>query len=128
MVLITLSSDKKNSENFEVYYNVPITLNGDNYEIALIGCNIWFSWYNISHEYKNNFLKFYNGHTWEKIVFPNGFYTIDLINYYLNSISKLFFFEINEISSRCVLRLKTGYKVDFSDGKLCEILGFEDSY
>ncbi len=52
MVLITLSSDKKNSENFEVYYYVPISLD-DNYEIALIGCNIWFSWYNISHEYKN---------------------------------------------------------------------------
>jgi hypothetical protein len=40
----------------EVYYNVPISLEGNsNYEIALIGCNIWFSWYNISHEYKNNF-------------------------------------------------------------------------
>src|SRR5258708_6091952 len=134
MVLITLSSDKSNSEYFEVYYNVPITLNNDNYEIALIGCNIWFSWYNISHEYKNNFLKFLNGHTWETIVLPNGFYTIDLINYYLNSISKrpsdsghrpLFLFEINEISSRCVVRLKSGYKVDFSDGKLHEIFGFE---
>jgi hypothetical protein len=40
MVLITLSSDKKSSENFEVYCNVPIGLSDDNYEIALIGCNI----------------------------------------------------------------------------------------
>ncbi len=40
MMLITLSSDKNNSENFEVYYNIPIRLSDDNYEIALIGCNI----------------------------------------------------------------------------------------
>jgi hypothetical protein len=42
MVLTSLSSDKKSSENYEVYYNVPISLSDDNYEIALIGCNICF--------------------------------------------------------------------------------------
>jgi hypothetical protein len=35
------------------------------------------------------------------------------------------FILINEISSRCVFRLKPGHKVDFSTTKLCEILGFE---
>jgi hypothetical protein len=43
MVLLTLTSDKNNYENFEVYFNVPISLEDSNYEIALIGCNIWFS-------------------------------------------------------------------------------------
>jgi hypothetical protein len=31
MVLITLSSDKDNSENFEVYCNVPINLSDGDY-------------------------------------------------------------------------------------------------
>lgn len=47
------------------------------------------------------------------------------INYYLKSLSKPFYFDINEITSRCVIRLKPGHKVDFSNVKLHEILGFE---
>ncbi len=43
----------------------------------------------------------------------------------MKSIFKLLFFEINEITSRCVIRLKPGHKVHFSDGMLYEILGFE---
>lgn len=125
MVLITITSDKNNSENFEVYYPVPISLDNSSYEIALIGCNIWFSWHNISHEYNNNILKHYNGHVWETIILPDGFYTIDLINYYLKLISKPIIFEINEISSRCFVRLKPGHRLDFSNGKLHEILGFD---
>jgi hypothetical protein len=40
----------------------------------------------------------------------------------LKSLNKpLFYFKT---TSRCVIRLKPGYKVDFSDGKLNEILGF----
>ncbi len=43
----------------------------------------------------------------------------------MRSIYKLFFFEINEITLRCVVRLKPGHKVDFSSGELHEISGFE---
>jgi hypothetical protein len=111
MVLLTLTSDKEDSENFEVYYNSPITLDDSNYEVALIGCNIWFSWYNISHEYNNNFLKYYNGGDWDRLVLPDGYYNIELHNYYLNSIGNPVVFEINEIHSRCVVRLKPGHKV-----------------
>jgi hypothetical protein len=37
-------------------------------------------------------------------------------------------FEINEITSRYIVRLKQGHKVDFSGGRLHEILGSEASY
>ncbi len=53
MVLLSLSSEKKNSENFKVYYNVPISLD-KNYEITLIVFNIRFSWYNISNEFNGH--------------------------------------------------------------------------
>ena len=33
MVLLTLFSDNTNTENFKIYYNVPITLNNDKYEL-----------------------------------------------------------------------------------------------
>jgi len=125
MVLLTLTSEKKDSENFEVYYNSPIALDDSNYEVALIGCNIWFSWYNISHEYSNKYLRYRNGRDWERLVLPDGYYNIELLNYYLKSNANPVDFEINEITSRCVARLKPGHKIDFSDGKLHEILGFE---
>lgn len=125
MVLLTIGSEKDRPEDFEVYFTDPIPLGGYNYEVALLGFNIWFSWHNISHEYMNNVLKFYNGTNWQTIVLPNGFYTIELINYFLKSIENKVVFDVNEITSRCILKLKPGYKIDFSEGKLNEILGFE---
>jgi hypothetical protein len=79
-MLLTLPSDKTNSQNFEVHYNVSISLDDNSsYEIALIGCNIWFSWYNISHECKSNFIRYFNGHVWETLIFPSGYYHINNI-------------------------------------------------
>jgi hypothetical protein len=56
---------------------------------------------------------------------PDGYFHIELLNYYLKSNSSPVVFEINEITSRYIVRLKPGHKVDFSNVKLHEILDFE---
>ena len=122
MVLLTLTSGVENSENFEVSYNVPIDVT-TNTKVALIGVNLWFSWYNISHEYKNNIIQHFDGSTWRTTVLPDGFYTIDLLNDTL--MDTKIGFDINKITSRAILNLKSGGQVDFSEGKLHKVLGFE---
>ncbi len=71
--LMTLSYDKELSRNpkphdFEINYDVPLEFSS-NSEIALIGFNIWCSWYNFSDKYNTNKLKYFDGKEWKIIIF-----------------------------------------------------------
>ena len=61
MVLLTISSvNYPKPEDIEIHFESPIELNGD-YEIALIGSNVWYSWHNINQKYNNNVFKYFDG-------------------------------------------------------------------
>jgi len=128
MSLITIET--KDSD-FEINYaNSPIELNGK-YEIALTGTTLWYSWHNISEKFNNNKLKYFNGEKWESLTFQDGIYDSDELNNYLQEKFLCtdqcpILFDVNNATNRFILVLNNQqYKVDFSEGKLYELLGFE---
>src|SRR5579863_6866 len=132
MALITIDT-KKN--DFEINYaNNPIRLKKENNEIALTGATLWYSWYNISSKFENNILKYFNGTAWNNLIIPDGIYDADELNNYLIDFFQPddpdkcpIFFDTNNATHRFILVLNdSNYnKVDFSEGKLHELLGFE---
>jgi hypothetical protein len=84
MVLLNLTStEQPKPHDFEVNYTVPLEFSSGS-EIALIGCNMWYSWHNISAKHNTNKLRYFDGSKWETIVFPEGNYDFDDIQDYIN--------------------------------------------
>lgn len=142
LVLDSSLQPTQRSDNFSTTYSDPIKLNGNDgslvdYEIALFNAYLWYSWFNISSEYSNNTLKYYNGALWRTVTFPNGSYQLDDINDYLQSVMKvngdsttvdgidMFNLSIqpNYSTLRTKLVISGSYKFDFSVGNLFELLG-----
>jgi hypothetical protein len=74
------------SGDFNVKLNTPIYLGRDEYEIALVSCNLWYSYPNVSANSYNNARFTYSddaGATWYNIDFPEGTYTITDLNSYI---------------------------------------------
>jgi hypothetical protein len=77
MVLLNLkSTEYPNASDFEINNNVPLEFSAGS-EIALIGCNMWYSWHNISPKCNTNKLRYFDGTKWEVIIFPEGNYDFD---------------------------------------------------
>ncbi|CAH1380577.1 unnamed protein product, partial [Tenebrio molitor] len=79
-------------------------------EIALKTASLWYSWDNITEEYKNNEIKYKSG---KKA--PQA----DLKN---NEIKKE---DDRNESEWKILKLPNDYEIDFSHGKIYELLGFD---
>lgn len=127
MVLITLTSENHNGNSFEVNFNQPIQITNDA-KIALVSANIWFSWHNISSEYNNNKITYVDSNIQDHVItLPNGFYTLDLLDQYLQSLRVPFRITVNEITSRCILKVPQGISVDFTNGEIYKLLGFNKS-
>lgn len=93
MKLITLTSSKQNGGDFTTNLNPPIRLkkgSDKNYEVALVSASICRGWPTISEELKNNKLQYRlsSTDTWKTITFPDGNYTLDLLNNYLKGVMK----------------------------------------
>lgn len=70
------------SQDFVVRFRAPITIN-ENYEVALVSCNLWYSYPNVDATQYGNARFTYspdNGATWKNIDFPTGTYTIQDLN------------------------------------------------
>ncbi len=131
MVLLNLSSTGNlKPHDFEVNYIVPLELSPAS-EVALIGCNMWYSWHNISTKHNTNKLRIFDGSKWQTIIFPEGNYDFEDIQDYINDhfetqdspISIL----ANTVTLRTVILLNPGYKVDLtenSSGELYKMFGF----
>src|SRR5271170_1004392 len=138
MVLLNLTSTgSEKPQDFQVYFNYPLEYSSDN-EIALIGCNMWYSWHNLSPKFDTNKLKYYDGKKWETIIFPEGNYDFDDIQDYINDHFKTddppISIIANTVTLRTIILLKPNYQVDLREsdskgeiisGNLHKIFGFK---
>jgi hypothetical protein len=153
MSLIHIRS-KKN--DFEISYSEnPINLSGLKGEIALKTASLWYSWDNITEEYKNNEIKYKSGEKapqaelknneikkeddrneseWKILKLPNGLYDENELNNYIQEYfgtfeTPPFYFDVNYATNRFMLIIRDiDYEIDFSHGKIYELLGFDNSY
>lgn len=121
--LILNSKGFPESEDFTVEYNVPLRFK----RIALQSFSMWVSWYNIS----SDVMRYFDGNSWIDLEFPDGNYTLRELNNFLAAYFRAddppIKFGVVFARQRFVLKLAENYKVDFSHGKLRDILGFESS-
>lgn len=77
------------SNDFTINFDRGINVSDGQYELALIRANLWYSWANISAAKGNNTIRYYSTYGiagWRPLItFPDGQYTIDDINAYLQS-------------------------------------------
>jgi hypothetical protein len=89
-MLLTLDSSSmigQQPNDFTVYFSSPLNISNGKYEIALLKCNLWYSFYNVSAALGNNVIKYTNTSSVTKTVtFVDGNYTITQINDYLQGI------------------------------------------
>src|SRR5690349_12713462 len=87
--LLNISSDDREqgaySDDFSVAFAPAMRLAG-NWQLALVNATMWYSWYNISPDYNNQTIKYYNGSVWKTVIIPAGLYGINDINAYLQSV------------------------------------------
>lgn len=127
MKLIILDSNNYDkSEDFTVEFKSPIPVNG-NSKLALKSMSMWVSWKNINKD--NNTFKYFDGLVWHTVTIEDGNYTLRELN---NFLVKLFGtdnppikFGIYFATTRFIIHLENGYKIDLTNGKLHELLGFE---
>ncbi|GBM63801.1 hypothetical protein AVEN_262691-1 [Araneus ventricosus] len=125
----TLTLDSKNaekSEDFRTVFRVPI---GKYRKIALKYMSLWNSWFNIHEQFNNNVLKYTDHDVEHSITFQNGNYMLSELNEEIKDHYKdkkvPIVFDVHQATSRFVIKLDKGFAVDFREGKLHEILGFE---
>src|SRR5258705_3370625 len=130
MVLLTIDSSTIRNcqpEDLSVDFESPIEVES-HYEIALISCSLWYSWYNISTRHQNNILKFYDGMEWKEMRIPDGMYDCMTLNYLMKEHFYLeeppIQFQMNEATLRFGIKLENEYQIDLTKGKLYELLGF----
>jgi hypothetical protein len=130
MTLITLSSTES---EFETNYVNPIIIN-DYSKCALLGATLWYSWYNVSQQFDNNKLAYFNpdSQEWVTLELRDGLYDAETLNYYLLEYFGVnieeqcpFVFDVNTASNRFMVKIgMDGYKVKFIDD-LSKLLGFD---
>lgn len=131
----------QDSDNFEVFFQNPIELDGIPHEIALKQLATWYTWFNIHDtEYDNHRFRYYNNDTWQTINIPNGNYTVDQLqdaihvgmkengDVNVDSITGEETFNINLIPNYSTIKLfievKDSFEVDLTVGNLYLLLGF----
>ena len=134
MLLTIDSSETKSSHNEEVsiLFNTPVELEPGS-TVALVSCNVWYSWSNVSHtEYSNATWRYRNGTTWRaNNVIAEGMYSLvdlqTLIDNYVVSCGDTagnITLEPNYATGYCALVLTNGYQIDFSLSSFSDLLGF----
>lgn len=122
MVLLILDSkNSEKSEDFTIEYVRPFKIK----QIALQSFSMYVSWDNINDEQ----FAYHDGNQWLNLAIPDGNYTIKGLNRYMVN----FFgnvppiqFGIVEERQRIAIKLKDGYRIDFTKSKkLHKLLGFE---
>lgn len=79
------------SHDFTVRFNPGLNLDKNkDYYLALDSISMYYSWYNVSSVYSNNTLSYSpdDGKTWKMIVLPNGNYSYNELNTYIQRVLK----------------------------------------
>ena len=119
--------------------NEPIVL-GENAEIGLKSYMLWYVFPNISEKYENNIVKIKHNGEWKTVKIPDGMYEIDTLsrflnrkillgkdtlNLYENDPKSILNLEVDKSTFHCIVQLDNGVEIDFTQGKLYQLLGLE---
>ena len=127
--------ENSQSHDFTVRFNPTLEFDKNkNYYLALDSISMAYSWYNVSSNYNNNTLKYSqdSGKTWHTITLPNGNFSYNELNSYIQSeiasnghtkdgisikfVSSLF---------KVLLTMKSGFQLDLKTDDFGKLLGFE---
>ena len=88
-MLVKLDSETANqpSHNFQVDFSNFSLEKNTQYEIGLVKASVWYAFHNVSSSFSNNTVQYStnSGSTFTTITFPNGLYSIDAINQYVQA-------------------------------------------
>ena len=123
------------SHDFTVRFNPPLELDKNKkYYVGLGSMNMAYSWYNVSSNYNNNTLKYSqdSGKTWHTITIPNGNFSYNELNSYIQSEIESNGHTKDGISIKFVaplfkvlLSMKSGFQLDLKTGDFRKLLGFD---
>ncbi len=130
------SSDDRSTgstHDFTINMNPALDFSGqDRWEMAVLGVNTWYSSYNISDDYVNRVIKYYNGVETKTITLESGNYSADDLILEIGQ-----WIEANEDDPDAItifanhnpqkfeFQFLGGYKLDFTEGLLYTIFGVE---
>jgi hypothetical protein len=134
-MLIHLDSSTRDlnaPEDLTISFCAPIELTDKPYEVALIKATVWYSWFNIASYYNNNSFKYFNGTEWKDVEIPDGNYSLDELNKFIQRIliqnaddPDLICFIPNYSTLRLIISLKPSVQMNLKFGTLHEVLGYE---
>jgi hypothetical protein len=130
-LLLDSSSLSSDPADFYVTYPDGIDLQNKKWELSLINCNVWYSWFNIASYYGNNTLGIFVSNEWKWIHIEDGIYDIEQLNELIkqqlidwNLDPELVALKPNYSTLKLIIKLQ-GVKVDLTKGSLHELLGFD---
>jgi hypothetical protein len=127
-----------NPADFTVAFPRAVELEGV-WEIGLLSAAIWYSYYNISSQYANTTLRYYNGTAWRTVTIQPGTYQLTDINTYLQTTMQtngdyttdsngdpVYHVSItaNYNTGCAIVTLSNNYELDLSVSNLNSLLGF----
>lgn len=123
------------SHDFTVRFNPGLNLDKNkDYYLALDSISMYYSWYNVSSVYSNNTLSYSpdDGKTWKMIVLPNGNYSYNELNTYIQRVLKSNSHMEDGITItfvpsllKVLLTLKTDFQIDLRSGDFGKLIGFD---
>ena len=133
-MLLTLdSSTLQNAQpdDFTVDFGIPLRVLDGVHELALIKCNLWYSYFNVSTEYNNNTIRYITDTVQVRTVtFPNGNYTITQLNSYLaatmlnNGDTNSIIIEPNYSTLKVKITISNNYSLDLTTSSFHLLLGW----
>lgn len=126
---------KSASHDFTVRFNPPLHLDRNkDYYIALDSLSMSYSWHNVSSDFNNNKLSYTpdSGTTWYPLTLPNGNYSYNELNSYIQREIELNGHTKDGVSIKFVpsmlkvfLTLKDDFQLDLRNGDFRNLIGFE---
>lgn len=134
-LFIKSANGRGKSHDFTVRFNPALEFDKNiDYYVALDFLKMAYSWYNVSSDYNNNTLKYSqdSGKNWHTITLPNGNFSYDELNSYIQSEIESNSHTKDGITIKFVspflkvlLTLKSGFQVDLKTGDFGKLIGFE---
>ena len=128
----TSNSKAKHSNKFVYNFIDKLNFKNSNKNIALANLNIYCKWKNVKSDYNNNKFKI-SAPTWNGTFdVPDGSYSIAALQNYFEYIIKKheiiadvspLLIYVNEINSRIVFKIKSGYKLELLSKETMKLLG-----
>ncbi len=139
-MLLTLDSSTINqtSHDFTIDFPNEIFVKGSQYELGLLKCNLWYSYYNVKSN-SNTFQYTNNLAQTRTVTIPFGNYSIIDLNNYIHSVMKTngdysvilgidtfnINIEPNYNTLRTILELTNSYTINFTISDFSLLLGFD---